>query len=322
MANGEGQSEQEGSEVSQQNPEGQEGATREGSQAQTQGQGPQAGDPGQGQGGQQTDPATGGQTGFTHPMLQGRSPEEIDRLVGQMEQTVREQGRQLNRTQQQQGQQGQQARQDGREEVDISDEEFFDQPVEAVRQVVGQQLRETVAPLEEQIGQMARQSQASSQIQQYKNQYPKWDQYEDYMRLMAQRKGLDWDSVLTQPGVVEVLYYAVQGLEQEQGLGQGQQAPRQQAPQQQGPQMGQQGQRQQQPQQQQQGRQPPPPQHQPSSSPMPQPGQQDQQGRTRELNEQEKRLAREYGMSDEEFIAWQEMDAREAVTGTRPGQEG
>lgn len=294
-------------------PEGQTGSGDQ--QSQTTGQGPQAG---QGQGaGQQTDPQTGGQTGFTHPRLQGRSPEEIQRLFATMEETVREQGSTISQLQRQgasQQQQQQDARNDRRDADLPGDEEFYDKPAEAVRRIVQRELQDTVAPLNETVRQLAQQTQSEQMDQRYRNRWQDWEQMKPYIEALASRKGLDMSVVLGDPGVTEVLYHAVKNLAREGHLGQGGPQMGQQPPQQQPPQ-GQQSSQQQQPQGRQPAQQPQGvPQHRPSSAPMPGQGQNNQSsGPTRELTESERRMAREYGMTDEQFIRWQEADSREVI---------
>lgn len=217
-----------------------------------------------GQQGQQAQ--QGHQTGFSHPRLQGKDPEEVDRLFATMEETVRKQGSQLNQmaSQGQQGQQGQQT--DDSDEPEISNEDFFDRPVDAISQAIERQ----VAPIREQVQGMRMQDEVEERKRQYARKYPRWNENEPYMEAVARSEGLNYEQILANPNVVDLLYNAVENKRRSGELGRlpnpqqgqqsapapgqrGQQTAQQSYPQgqnppatrqapQQGPQMGQQGQ--------------------------------------------------------------------------------
>lgn len=268
------------------------------------------------------DPQTGGQTEFRHNRLQGRSPAEIERYVQQLEDTVREQGTALTAAQRQQQQQpqGQQRQQQQEGPPQISEDEFFSNPGESVKKILEYELNRTVKPLNEEIQTLAQRDQAERLRSRYRSRFPDWDHYEGQIELMAQRAGMTLEQVLTSEQVTQVMYYAAKGMTSEEGTQPMSQQPQNQqgnqgaqrspgSPAQQQPPQG----------QQQQAPQQGVPQHRPSAAPLPNQGQGQQSGPTRELTENERRLAREYGMTAQQFLEWQSMEADAVVSGQTPG---
>lgn len=284
--------------------------------------------------------------------MQKQINSELSQEVGQQGQSGQQPGQSPQMGQGTPGQQGQQGQ--GTSEPSISDDEFWDRPAEATQSLVRNELKQAIGPLQQQLNQLANSSQVEQAEQRYRQRWPDYDEMKPYIVGLMDRKGLD-RSMLADEGVVETLYLALKGAQStgmldtsgQQGAPQGQgpanpspqqgpgQTPQGQAPQgnrqgqpgQQGQApRGQQGARQgqrQSPQQQGQGQQMPnqPPQHRPSNSPPPSQGQSRGEGQTRELTESEKDFAEHYNMSPEEYIAWQEQEADQVVTGPRPGQE-
>lgn len=260
--------------------------------------------PGQ-EGGEQTSPEGRTQSGFefTHPHLQGRSPEEIQSLYTRMQGAVQEQGQKLNQlSQQQQQAQGQQpsGQAQGQQSgfPDIENDEFFDRPVDAVREIsraaIREALDETIKPLNQQLQQVQRQNQVDQLVQRYRNQYPDFERVRPYMETIAAQTNVNISDILANENITAVVYRAARDLMREDQESQQRQQPQQQQPQQaQGPPQG-------------------VPQHRPSSAPMPQQGQ-GQKQQVRELTEQERQLAAAWKMTPEEFIRWQEADARDVA---------
>lgn len=277
---GEGQQNQGGDE----DLEGSQQASSSGSQG--------SGEPGGDQGTAPTDVSTGGQTGFTHPLLRDKSPAEIEQLVSSFESAVREQGTELNQLYRQMNQ-------GGRQEPtgtgpaptqEPSNEDFFSRPVDAVRSLIQQQLSETVAPLRQEIQQFVQSNQVEAKRQQYRQRWPDWDRYEPFIQNAAASRGLSMEQILSDEGVAEIMYRAVRDMQRERGNGP-QPQPQNQPPR----------------------NQQVNPQHRPSSSPLPQQNKQPSGG-TRELTENERILARQYGMSPAEYIQWQDAQPEEVLS--------
>lgn len=245
-------------------------------------------------GGQGTPPTdSGAQSPFSHASLRGRSPEDVERYVSLLENTVREQGTALNRSAAPAPQQQAQTA-----DADISDDQYWQNPTGVLRRMIDDSLK----PFREDL----QQNRALTAMEQLRKELPDFQRYEPIIDSMLTQQGITDRS---NPNLLKFTYYAIRGQEATMGGGQTP-PPANNPPAQQNnmnwPQANQTPQN--------QGNQPPPapPQHRPSNSPLP--PQQGNAPRTRQLTESERRIAREMGQTDEQYLQWLEVPSDQVAT--------
>lgn len=206
---------------------------------------------------------------FSHPHLQGKTPQEIESLFNLMQNTVQSQTRRIN------------------ELADVPPHatpeaappeptgDFFEDPLGHLRR----EMNAAVAPINQEIANIKAQSQVNSAWQAAESKFSDFGKYRPYIEQMLANSRID-PGTLT-PELVESYYYGAKGYVATHNAEQLAETPAAPAPQRK-----------------------PPPQHRPSGAPLPK----SLQSQPRELSEDERRLAREFGMSAEEFIKWGEMD--------------
>lgn len=272
----------------------------------------------------------GAQGPFTHPDLKDKDPKEVERLYDMMKNTTREQGARLNEMARQQNQSRQQNQGQGSQgsqapegaQGEFSADDFWKDPVGTMRGLVKSEMEETVRPLRDRIdsggsqeGGQGGQVVGEAARAQLREQIPDFQTNEPWIDQLLAQLGIAPEAATLE--TLRMVNYTARGMRQDQ---QGQTPQQgQQMNQNQQDQQGRQGQ-QQNPTQRQQPN--PPPQQRPSSAPLPRG--QESQGATRDLTENEKRMAREFGFVDdrgninaEEFIRWQDMTPEEVVTAER-----
>ncbi len=227
---------------------------------------------------------------YTNPRLAGRSPAEVEGLYGLAEETVRQQGQQISdltrRMQQVEAT-------PPKTEEKISSSEFFAEPAAAIENLLEKQIK----PLREEVAEAKRLATAPAAREGLRREFPDWDQVEPYVDHLLQQQ--DFPDP-TNPGLLKTLYYTAKGLMVSSGVDIGSPAAQPpHAPQGVVP-----------------GQAPPgmaPPQHR-ASTPPPPPRTPGETAPARQLTELEKRLAREWKMSDEEYLYWQDLDERDVPT--------
>jgi hypothetical protein len=235
------------------------------------------------------DPADqGGRQGdFNHSTLAGRSPQEVEAYVKLLEGTVREQKDQLTHaTSPPPPADAGESRQGITPEV--SDADFWKNPVQTNQKVFKQLLEETIAPFRQDLAR-TQQAQVRTEL---RAELPDFERYEPYIDQML-ANGQFGDA--PNRNVLRMLYFTARGYVHAQG---GEAPP----PRQPSTREGNMGHPERKP-------SAPPPQHRPSSTPLPKG--QDGQPKLRDLTENEKVLARSWGMSKEEYLSLQEAPADE-----------
>jgi len=222
---------------------------------------------------------SGVQTEFQHALLQGKSSAEIDRIVAIQEAAIKEQGQELSRLH---TVQSTPAIETPPAEVP-SQEEYFANPGQVIRNEVQSALRDAIDP--------------------FKRDLAKSNEREVWGQVAASRPDFDTVKPLIDvylqknpqiPVTVEsitTLYYTAKGYMAENGVtGAPVTAVVPTVP-----------------------ATPPaaPPQHAASSHPIPQSS---QEPKTRQLTENERRLARENGYTDAQYLAWLDITEDEVLT--------
>lgn len=231
-------------------------------------------------------PTEGAQTPFEfkHPRLQGKSPEEIEKVFGLLEHTVRDQGQQLSTLHETKPPSGEP---DVRPKPqDVSDEEFWKNPTGSIKSMMQEMLTEAIDPFKKDLARGAE----ADVIATMKSQ-PGFEDFEDYLpvvRELARKQNVD----LTDMNAVRALYFMAVGASQKGMLGSPASNPPDANTPTGAPPVN-------------QGNPPPPapPQHPASPQPLPNPADKKD---IRPLTESERRLAREYGMSEEDYLKWQD----------------
>lgn len=235
---------------------------------------------------------------FNHPLLKGRSPEEVERLFTMQENAMREQGTRL--TQLTQEVDDIKKSQTTPPEPDPTAQEYFSDPVKTLRR----ELERQVEPLREEIKSTKAEFGAPLVRQKLSQEYEDWPQVEPYVDMLINQ---DPTADPNNEGLLRSLYFMAKGMMTHQGIDVSQPQPEPTAQPQVQPQpAAHPGTPQPQPMQM------APPQHR-ASSPPPPPPPAPVEPQLRDLTENEKRLAREYGMTAEEYIAWQETDMDEVA---------
>jgi hypothetical protein len=205
---------------------------------------------------------------FTHPHLQGKTPQEIESLFNLMQNTVQSQTRRINEL----ATEAPRRQEVAEEPVPAGD--FFDDPLTHLRR----EMQAVVAPINEEIANLKAQTRVNSAWESAQMKFADLDKYRPYIEQMLANTNVNVSQVT--PELIESYYYGAKGYVATHQ----QQVAQPTAPAQSQPRMA-------------------PPQHRPSSAPLPKTG-----SAPRELTEDERRLAREWGMSAEEFLKWGSMD--------------
>jgi hypothetical protein len=164
-------------------------------------------------------------------------------------------------------------------------DDFFDRPVEVIRDLVRAEMTQAVAPINEEINNMRAVGQVNSAWQAVAGKFEDFEQYRPAIEQMLQGQGVRPDQVT--PQLIESLYYGAYGYFQKAGPAL---AP---APVPGVPPGG-----------------PSIPQHRPSSAPLPR-----QAPVARVLTEEEKSLARRWNMSEDDYRTMQDADIEDVVGG-------
>lgn len=211
---------------------------------------------------------------YKHPHLQGKAPTEVEAYVSLLEDTVRSQSTRLT-------------------EKEATppppppgpEGDFFTNPQEILRH----ELKQAVAPIQAEIDNMKAQAKVNDAWQAISGKFQDFDQYRPYIEQMVKASGSTPSQI--NAGVLENYYYAAKGYVASQG---GVVTPQAPTPPENRPPAA-----------------PNIPQHRPSSAPLPS---SKGEAAPRQLTEEERRLAREFGMTEEEYIKWGDIGDEEVVT--------
>lgn len=234
---------------------------------------------------------------FTNPRLAGRTPQEIEALFATLDATVQEQGRTLNRLSAQPVAPTPVVQPSA--PAPVTKEAFWEDPGTVVRR----QVQEALAPLQAEVNEIRRgftKQEVESGRDRLRKSHDDFDFFEPYIDNELRNRNID--PATAEEPLLETLYYAALGMATKKfnytGKPKQQDTPVSTAPTPVPPQP------------------PMPPQHRPSSAPMPV-GTGQRAPARRELNENEKRLAREYFGKEKDpegaYLAWQEADETEVV---------
>ena len=259
-----------------------------------------------------SDTGDGGQSPFNHPSLRGRSEEEIARLLEVSEATIREQGRNLSMMNRriQEIEQSSPRRDDRREDErqtpfeEPDPQEFWKSPYKHVNQAVQQSeqrilnaLQEVIKPFRESYARTAKE-QAFEEI---RKEFDDFGRYEALINTLLMQSGVPDDKVT--PESIRYLYYTAYGIAQRKAEKEGGGNMREGN----GGNDGGNGNN--------NARRDPPPQHRASNQPV---NRAPNRVTVRELDENEKTIARMKGMTDEQFLSWMEFDGDNLLTVERP----
>lgn len=214
---------------------------------------------------------------FSHPSLKGKTPEQIEKEYLLLHETVREQGRKLSELAQRPQPQPQQQPQ-----LTVDPKQFWENPTEVLAQLV----QNAVAPLREEIRLAKQELRAPTIRERLRMKYDDFSTYEPIIDQLLAQRGLD--PLAVGEAELETLYFTAVGFATRRGFVK---------PQEQGKET--------------QSVKPVIPQHRPSAAPLP--NSQQNKPKIRELTEYERRLAREWGMTPEEYIRWQEASDEEVA---------
>lgn len=223
---------------------------------------------------------------YSHPLLKGKTPSEIEALFRLQESTVREQGTMLTDLQQ-----SQRGRPDPTPAPTAAPDPrtFWDNPAETLRGMIN----EAVSPLREEIRSARNEVRAPSVRDSLRNKYPDFAALEPHVDAMIRKQGIRPEDAAE--SMLELVYHATWSNAVHNGY---KPTTRSSEP----------------------THTPagaPPvsiPQHRPSPAPTPKPA--PAAAQTRELTESERRLAREYKMSDADYLAWQQEDEENVTIST------
>lgn len=220
--------------------------------------------------------------------MEGKSPEEVKAYMALLESTVQEQSTALTRAA------TPPPPPEPREEVD-----FFSNP----REVIRQELETMVKPINDSISAFTTREAVSSAWEQARGSISDFSRYEPYINKMLEGQNIRPEHVTTE--LLKSLYYTAVGFVARHGgtptgentMGHPQSRETRQAT--------------------------PPigvPQHRPSSAPLP--SATPATPKIRKLTENEARLAREWGMTPEQYIAYQDAEAEDVLTLDFGGNNG
>lgn len=237
---------------------------------------------------------------FKHPALKGKTPEEIERLFSIQQDVVNTQKRALDRVTETRSIQD--GRPDPNKETPITDKDFFDSPAATLNKLMDRQVGKLRQELSQEIRTELRKDRAPTIRERFAKENPEFRDLEPMVDEMLRAYGMD-DPSQADETTLDTVYSAVYG----KAVRTGRIKPAGEKP-----------------------ADPPPtrdqnndnggrvtiPQHRPSSAPLPK--NQNEKPKLRELDENERRLAREYFghlKTDEErhkaYIEFQEMDEEE-----------
>lgn len=231
----------------------------------------------------------GAQGYFSDPDLAGRSPEEVERLYKVMKSANREQNRMLNELYSKVPSSPSAPSSPSKpaaEEFDKDD--FWRDPTTVISKLISRQLEESIKPFKQNLA-------ANASVSAEEAVRREFDDYDDYKPLI--------DNILRnyqgQGPLTEAQYKGAYMMAVGMAARNPELAPASTPAPSYQPQRNRGG-------QEEDGSQPAPPQHRASSHPLPQPGQGGK--KRRQLNESEKKLAEEWGMSYEEYLEQQESE--------------
>lgn len=247
------------------------------------------------------DSGTGIESPFAGTRFEGMDPKDVAERLALAEETVKEQGRALNEARRS-SQPVQQQTPPQDDDVEISSNEFFQNPGEALkkrdealRNKLLADMKEIISPLGASLQERETERAWDRLERQFPDQLPK---YRNYIEQALESRAIDFPTYET---LLAILKYAIGEaavgsgtFEQPQNTnrGTGNQSP---------PTSG------------------GPPQHPASRQPLS--PQEREKPAARPLTESEKKLARHYKMTDDEFRAWQDTDERDVI-GSDIGKEG
>lgn len=219
------------------------------------------------------------QTEFKHALLQGKKPEDIDRLVASLEAATIEQGKELNRMH---SELTAPAIDSAPAEVP-SQEEYFNNPGQVIRNEVQAALREAIDPFKKDLAKSTERDIWAKVAAAHPTDF-------EIARPLIQVYLQKNPGIPVTEESITTLYYTAKGYMQENGVtGAGTSvAPTRNAT-----------------------PPPAPPQHAASSHPIPQAN---KVASTRALTENERRIARERGFTDEKYLAWLDLTEDEVLT--------
>jgi hypothetical protein len=207
---------------------------------------------------------------FSHPHLRGKTEAEIESLFNLMQNTVQSQTSRINELSRAPA---------VNPEMSASQLEpkgdFFDDPLTHMRR----EMAAAVAPINQEIANLKAQTLVNSAWESVAMKFGDFDKYRSHVEVMLQNMGVGPTQVT--PDLLESLYYGAKGyIQTHQASLETPGTPS--AP----------------------AQRPPPPQHRPSAAPLPRSA----GDQLRELTEDERRLAREFGLSHKEYLEWGSKD--------------
>ena len=214
---------------------------------------------------------------FSHPHLQGKTAHEIEALFNLMQNTVQSQTRRINEL-------ASAPPPSAPEPVTEPKGDFFDDPLTHMRR----ELQAAVAPINSEIMNLKAQAKVNQAWEAVAMKFGDFDKVRPHVEVMLSNMGVEPSQVT--PDLLESLYYGAKGYIATHQPGDSPQettttkpAPTNQRP--------------------------APPQHRPSSAPLPRSA----SSQPRQLTEDERRLAREFGMTPEQWIEWGEKNESEVA---------
>jgi hypothetical protein len=221
----------------------------------------------------------GTQTEFTHALLQGKKGPEIDRVVSMLEAAVQEQGKELSRLHSEQS-----AAPLIPEPAELpSQEDYFNNPGQVIRDVVQKELRAAIEPFKQDLAKSTERDVWATVA----TQIPDFADHKPLIEVFLQKN----PNIPVTVESLTTLYYTAKGYVAANQGSTGMAVTPTVDP----------------------ATPPPaPPQHAASSHPIPQAEQQNK--KRRPLTENEKLIARSKGWSDEKYLSWLELTEDEVLT--------
>lgn len=205
---------------------------------------------------------------FSHPHLQGKTEAEIESLFNLMQSTVQSQNTRINELSRTPAVNPEMSHAQPEPKGD-----FFDDPLAHMRR----EMAAAVAPINQEIANLKAQTLVNSAWESVAMKFGDFDKYRAHVETMLQNMGVGPAQVT--PDLLESLYYGAKGYIQTHEASLETPAPTS-------------------------NQRPPPPQHRPSAAPLPRSA----GDQLRELTEDERRLAREFGLSHKEYLEWGAKD--------------
>ncbi len=224
---------------------------------------------------------------FENPNLAGKTPQEIEAYTRLLESTVKSQSGRLTADFEKQQEPAPEPL------PDWSRDDFFEDPITIMTQVVRREMSNTVAPINREIENMRAQAGVNVAWESAKAKFADFERYRPAIESMIASQGMIPAQVTGE--TLEALYYGAVGYYASQGITPGGETitPKTDEP------------------------VPPaaPPQHRPSRAPLPTPV---TEGKTvRDLTEEERQIARHWKLTPEEYLAEQEKDIADVVGGAK-----